>query len=93
MSIQRQTVKKAMKKTTAKKKVVPLKNRVMFAVARVLGDNMFLASQPKDHANHAINSYLAHGGTEANLKKCVVVEIKTIGKPIVKTTRNITIKK
>lgn len=81
------------KKTTNRKKVLTLKNKTMFALVKNIKGTMYCMTELKDHANHAVNSYLAHMGKESHMKDLLVAEIKIIGTPVVKTTRNITIKK
>jgi len=91
------TKKMAVKKMTTKKKAVSLKNKEVYALmhpSNMKGPRGWMMSTDmKEHPFHAINSYLLHGGKEKDLKDLVVVKIEVVGKAIVNTVRNITIKK
>lgn len=90
------TKKKAMKKTATRKKVVTLKTMYGLMDKKDLKNNMDNYTEllcVKEHQNHSINSFLLHEGNEGMLKNMVIVKMEIIGQPIVKTTREITIKK
>ncbi len=54
--------------------------------------SVYLDSCKSDHINHSINSFILNN-SEEDLKDMVTVEVTIMGKPMVKTTREITIKK
>lgn len=55
-------------------------------------DAMIIDACKSDHPNHCINSFLAQN-PEMNINRTVLVKVEVVGKPMVKTTREITIKK
>lgn len=96
-------VKKTTKKVMTKKKAAKVvrKKRIVTRYA-VIDKATFEDKDPeiscdihdtKTSYQHAVNSFLKHSGNEEDLTSMCVVEIKMMGKPMVKTTREITIKK
>lgn len=90
--------KLATKKATRRKKAVTLKNQPMFALVdknqlkELESKGCILLNNPRPHENHSINSFCLDNGEE-QVNDMVIVKMEIVGKPIVKTTRNITIKK
>ncbi len=92
-------VKKATKRTMSKKKVTTftglvseycLKNHM--DKSGDFGNYMELHSCKSSSQNHTINSFLKNN-PEDNINNMVLVQVTVIGKPLVKVTREITIKK
>ncbi len=55
-------------------------------------EDVYLQNCKSDNMNHAINSFAKHN-SEDQLGNMLLVKIEVVGTPIVKTTREITIKK
>ena len=89
--------KTEVKKLTRKKKSIEtlygqmLKSNISYIDSK---EDYFvnLESCKSDHPNHCINSFLLEN-SEADLKDTVMVQVEMVGSPMVKTPREITIKK
>lgn len=90
--------KLATKKAMKRKKVVTLKNQTMFGL--IYKDNAknmdtmgaIIVNNTRSHENYCINSF-CKTNSEEEIKDMIMVKMEIIGQPIVKTTREITIKK
>lgn len=78
------------RKTVNRKTGRVLKNKTFYGLGIEQNGTMVIGSV-KEHPNHSVNSFLAHGGQESELKYMHVVEMRIVGKPMVKTVREINI--
>jgi len=86
------TNKRMPKKTNSKKTFYGLMHKANLGAIDSKEGAIFISNCKSDHPNHAINSCAMDLG-DNGMKDQILIKIEVIGKPVVKTTREITIKK
>lgn len=90
MSVKKRTVK-SVKKQQVKVRYALVDAKTFLSDSKESENNVYLASDAKKDPNHTINSYLRHAGDEEDLKELAIVKLEYVGKPVVKTVRDIKI--
>lgn len=90
MSVKKRTVK-SVKKQQVKVRYALVDAKDFLNDSKQSSDDIYLVSDAKKDPNHTINSYLLHNGNEEDLKELAMVKIEYMGKPVVKTVRDIKI--
>ena len=97
------TKKKGVKLAATKNKIVKKnittfyglvpKKEIKECVDNKFSDDIMIQSCKSDHMNHSINSFMHELGEDERINDYLVLKMEVLGQPIVKTTREVTIKK